>query len=663
MQSLLIAARALHFASVILLSGILAFAWLIAEPALRRAGLDEPDPDIAGLRRRFVRAVWTGLLLALVSGAAWLVGTASEMSGKPLADVFSQGIAATVLIHTRFGQDWLLRLILAALLGSCLYAKNSSGGRGGVVLRSAALAIALILLASLAWSGHGAATPGPAGNLHLAADILHLIAAGFWLGTLPGLVLLLAQAGRARDARWTATAGFAARRFSGVAVASVVVLLASGLVNTWFLAGSVPALVGTGYGRLLLAKLALFLVMLIFAAVNLFRLTPRLAESEPAVAATAGLRRNALFEATLGVGILAIVGVLGLLPPGLHTEPGWPFPFRIDFAALPNGSKILLAVAAVLLCGCAVGAVIAAAAGRYRRTAGFCGGAAIAVAAGWIASAPGLEPAYPTSFYAPARPYDAASVTAGAALYADNCALCHGADGKGDGPAAAGLPVRPANLTEPHLFSHNPGDLFWWVSHGAGHGAMPGFAAVMTPDQRWDVINFIRARAAGILARELGPAVASATYPVPDFAFEAGGKQQTLSGMLQQGPVLLVLFDRVVPVSRLRQLAADQPRLSAAGLRVVAVALAGAEVAGREDAGASPLLATVSPQVASTLALFRSTADGLETELLLDRGGNIRARWTAAPPQTVPDAGTLLADAKIITHSTASSKSHFGHAQ
>jgi putative copper resistance protein D len=47
--------------------------------------------------------------------------------------------------------------------------------------------------------------------------------------------------------------------------------------NTWFLAGSVPALIGTEYGRLLLSKVAIFLTMVVFGAVNLLRMTPHLA--------------------------------------------------------------------------------------------------------------------------------------------------------------------------------------------------------------------------------------------------------------------------------------------------------------------------------------------------------------------------------------------------
>src|SRR4029077_4975716 len=79
------------------------------------------------------------------------------------------------------------------------------------------------------------------------------------------------------------------------------------------------------------------------------------------------LRRNALIEATLGLAVLAIVGALGILPPGLHTEPGWPFPFRIDLARLTVGVTILLAILGLVFCVCPVPVAAAAAAGHYWR--------------------------------------------------------------------------------------------------------------------------------------------------------------------------------------------------------------------------------------------------------------------------------------------------------
>ncbi len=363
-----------------------------------------------------------------MSGAAWLVAVAAGMSGKPLSAALSQGAVAVVLTRTRFGEDWLLRFALAVLLGLCLLGQRR---RAGGALRWMALLLAAVMLASLAWAGHGAATPGPAGDLHLTADILHLLAAGLWLGTLPPLILLLAEARRTRDARWAAVARTATRRYSVLAVSSVTVLLAGGVVNTWFLAGTVPALVGTEYGRLLLAKIGLFIAMLLVAAVNLLRLTPRLAASTSRTRnvfwrTVARLQSNARIETALGLGVLAIVGALGTLPPGLHSEPGWPFPFRFDIDALTAGSQILLAVLAVAICVCGVGIAASAAAGRYRRSAFFAAGLALCLAGGWprcsrrssaptrpaITPPPSLTPLHPSSAAPPSTPRIARSATA-----------------------------------------------------------------------------------------------------------------------------------------------------------------------------------------------------------------------------------------------------------
>src|SRR5579884_3699774 len=337
MQGFLIAARALHFAATISLAGIFGFECLVAGPAFRRARAE----DSAELRRRLGLLAWASLPLALVSGAAWLVAVAAEMSGQPLGLVLSQGVALIVLTSTRFGTDWLLRLGLVVLIGLCLAVRRFRR-RLAEAARWASFGFALLLLASLACAGNSAATPGAPGDLHLAADILHLLGAGLWLGMLVPLALLLAEAQRIGDPRGRAVARVAVRRFSITALVSVPVLLVGGLVNTWFLAGTLPALVGTGYGRLLLGKIALFLAMLVIAAVNLLRLGPRLAgPAGPALSRTlAGLRRNALLETGLGLGVLALVGILGILPPGLHTEPGWPFPFRLELAALSSGAKI-----------------------------------------------------------------------------------------------------------------------------------------------------------------------------------------------------------------------------------------------------------------------------------------------------------------------------------
>jgi len=665
MEGVLIAARTLHFAAAIALTGVFAFDCLVASPALRLSGVAAASE--AGLRRRLGWLAWASLALAIGSGTAWLVAVAANMSGKPVGISLCRDVLPVVLTRTRFGEDWLLRLTLAGLLGCCLLARQGRRRAVGAI-GWVALLLAALMLVSLTWAGHGGATPGPPGDLHLLADILHLLGAGFWLGTLLPLALLLTEARQTGDTNWAAVVGTATRRYSILAMASVTVLLAGGLVNTWFLTGTVPALVGTEYGRLLLAKIGLFIAMLIVAAVNLLRLTPRLASADGGTRNVVRrtvfqLRRNSLIEASLGFCVLAIVGALGTLPPGLHTEPGWPLPFRVDLEVLTLQSVVFLAILGVFASGCAIAAVTAAAAGHYRRMTAFGSGLIVCVVLGWVPLRAAIEPAYPTSFYAPGEPYAAPSVVRGAALYAKNCALCHGTTGRGEGPVAAGLPVRPADLTAPHLFAHTEGDLFWWVSEGTDNGVMPGFADVMSVNARWDVINFIRARAAAVLARGIGPEVTTAAaLEVPDFAFERAGKQQTLEDALKRGPVLLVLFAAPTPVARLAQLAAEQRRLSTAGLDVLAVEIGPSARQPTESGAPLSFVVDVSADVTSTLALYGPPEDRGETDLMLDRAGNVRARWTRGGRDGLPDADTLVAVADGVARFAIAPQSHTGHA-
>jgi putative copper resistance protein D len=661
MDLFLIAARAVHFAATISLAGVFVFECFIAAPVSARAGDRNAVP--ARLGRHLVRLAVISLALLLVSGAAWLLAIASNMSGQPLAAALLDGAWLIVLTQTRFGEAWLVRVGFAAAIAICVVIGRRRGW--AVTARWAALLFALPLLAGIAWAGHGAATPGAAGDLHLAGDILHLLGAGGWLGTLLPFTLLLIEARRDGDAPSLASAGRAARRFSVLAFVSVALLLFGGFVNTWFLAGTVPALIGTGYGRLLLAKITLFLATLVIAAVNLLRLSPRVAAAGRGAGARVlvWMRRNALAEAALGLAVLAIVAALGTLPPGLHAEPGWPFPYRVEFAGLSLAVKVAFALSLAAGGAAAVATVALAAAGRYRTMAACIATGIVAAGVLWLLLRPALEPAYPTSFYAPAEPYSAPSIIAGAAVYTANCALCHGASGKGDGPAAAGLPVHPANLTEAHLLAHTPGDLFWWVGNGKGNGAMPGFAATLTPADRWDVINFVRARAAAVLSHDIDATLSGrAVAQVPDFAFEEGGTQHTLNGLLRNGPVLLILTDEAPPGGRLTALAAVGHTLTEADLTIVALETASAVDEASRPNLTAPLFATAASAIAPILASFRSPGDGGETELLLDRGGFVRARWTAVNGN-LPDAARLADFAKTLARLPVAAPSHPGHSE
>jgi putative copper resistance protein D len=226
-----------------------------------------------------------------------------------------------VLFETDFGRVWLIRSALIALLAVAMYPSYFVGGLPSPWRRGVAPLSAAALVGGLAFAGHAAAGTGVESFIQQGADVLHLLAAAAWVGALVPLAVLLGAAASFRGESSLALARAATLRFSTLGIASVATVLASGIVNTWELAGSVPALIGTDYGRLLLVKVALFVVMVSVAAVNRLRLTPRLIQDRDDFArqnALRQLRNNSLIEAGIGAVILLIVGALGTLPPGLQ---------------------------------------------------------------------------------------------------------------------------------------------------------------------------------------------------------------------------------------------------------------------------------------------------------------------------------------------------------
>jgi mono/diheme cytochrome c family protein len=90
-------------------------------------------------------------------------------------------------------------------------------------------------------------------------------------------------------------------------------------------------------------------------------------------------------------------------------------------------------------------------------------------------------------------PADAASLEAGRLLYQQDCLACHGSQGKGDGPAGLALNPHPADLTQHTVPGvHTDGQLYLWITNGYPGSAMPAFSKILTDEQRWHLVNFIR---------------------------------------------------------------------------------------------------------------------------------------------------------------------------
>ena len=273
------------YADLLLLFGVALFALYSVNAPLRFR------PLLRGL----------ALLGALLSVAGLLLMT-SAMSGETeLAALWPH--LQMMLLETDVGLAWALRMIalIVVLIQPGKWLASTAGA---------------VVLSSLAWSGHGAMDEGSLRVWHFLSDILHLLAAGAWLGGMLALVLL--ARGRVDEARIRLLAE-AVKRFEWVGATIVLTLSVSGVVNYLFIVGPRldDVLLGT-YGVLLAIKVVLFAGMLVLAALNRFHLGPALARSlrdgQHVIAANA-LRRSVLLELGMALLIVALVAWLGTLSP------------------------------------------------------------------------------------------------------------------------------------------------------------------------------------------------------------------------------------------------------------------------------------------------------------------------------------------------------------
>jgi len=157
----------------------------------------------------------------------------------------------TVVNETTFGSVWMARMVLA-VIPTVIAARPFRKATAGRDLITACLAA--VLLASLAGTGHAQIEEGWTGLVHVGADAAHLLAAGAWLGGLVPLGFILLNYS-IRGGEPIVDVDRILLRFSSMGYVAVATLVASGLINSWFLVGSVSSLLTTLYGQILLAKL------------------------------------------------------------------------------------------------------------------------------------------------------------------------------------------------------------------------------------------------------------------------------------------------------------------------------------------------------------------------------------------------------------------------
>ncbi len=661
MSPLGVTLRALSTGAGLLMVGILTMS-LLAGPC--------DKPTARRWQARLARSSGWLAVLVLLSGVAALGWQVTVVTGR--VDAITSGAAWLRLLGaTQYGTVWLLRHAILLLLAALVLLRESDAARPDWLAWRIEAGLLAAMGASLAaWAGHAVGV-NPGRALPALVDAAHIVGAGAWLGALPALALLLRSASTEEGADGRPYAVIAAHRFSFWALFVMAVIVGTGVWNAWNEVGGVPGLVGTPYGRLVLLKTALLLPVLALAAWNRRSLLPRLGGDgatvgRPAMRSLAGF---VAVEAVVGAALVVVAAALALTPPGAHTTPTWPFSFRVapevtwNFPGVKSrvfiGGQLALVGVLALIAGCLVK--------RWRAL--LLAGAGVLLVAGAQEGLPPLAvDAYPTTYLRPAVPYNAASVAHGLSLYRTHCAVCHGPTGRGDGPDAAGLPQRAADLTAPHTNDHTAGDMFWWLTHGLGVG-MPGFAGALSPDDRWDLINFIRALSAGEAARSLTD-IDDPERPrltAPDFTFATGPAQTSLKDYRGRQPVLLVFFTLPSSRGRLAQISEAYNDLRSLNAAVIAVPMGGEEKILSRIGVSPPILFPVATDgaadIVSTYALFRRTRapEGAlpdppvpsHMEFLIDRSGYLRARWI--PGGTTPgwsDIKVLLAEIHALNQET-----------
>jgi putative copper resistance protein D len=254
------------------------------------------------------RTIRFAAYLAFISALGWVLSSLATILGG-LRGIFDLDALEEFFLETSFGPIWILRLALLLVLVLAIPAGQPTRPR-----RTFLTCLSGAALASQAWLGHAAMSTGRELVAELISYMAHVLAAGAWIGGLLPLGRLLASRGSAQDHAGLKECRVALRSFSNLGIILVSLILASGLANSAFRLNSAHDLFATNYGWAILAKVSLFFLMLIAAAVNRWLLMPGIENGEHEAMIPA-LRRNILIEQSLAVLVLGVAAILGTLPP------------------------------------------------------------------------------------------------------------------------------------------------------------------------------------------------------------------------------------------------------------------------------------------------------------------------------------------------------------
>ena len=267
-------------------------AMLIGAPLQALTQRRGAPPDRRRVVERQTALLLLGAGLLALAGQVGLLGTQILiLGGDSLLAGFGEVFGAG-----QWGALWIARTValVVALILADQASSSEAGGRRHVI-GSAGVGVAGVAMAvTISLGSHAAALIDVAPAL--AADLIHLLAVGAWVGGLPVLLLVVWESRRTRSEDGAAAdLTEVAARFSAVATVAVGLIVVTGTYSAWLQVLELSRLWTTDYGALLLVKLGLVAPLLLLGAVNLGWTRPRLAVAGTVgaeCAAVAGGRRD-----------------------------------------------------------------------------------------------------------------------------------------------------------------------------------------------------------------------------------------------------------------------------------------------------------------------------------------------------------------------------------
>lgn len=342
------AARVIDYASIALMLGglvFLALAWL---PGLAAVASGEPAWQAAS--RAFSTRLQQLLLVAVVLGfVASVLGFLLQGATAAGVSLWSslKGAILESTLESRFGKVWGARaldwLLLGALLAGARVARRSPIpvlrpvplGADGLALAPAPPRWALGLVGVA--SAYLALTPALSGHASVQSpvwaffpsDALHVLAVSVWVGGIATLLFVLPAATRQLEpSERTRLLLAALGRFSPVALAGVIVIALTGVLQAYIDVRSIHGLLHTTYGALIIVKTGLLLTLICLGWINRERVLPALRRIVGATASPGGVgvlaRRTMRGESLLMLCVFGVTAALITYTPPIDAASG-PF--------------------------------------------------------------------------------------------------------------------------------------------------------------------------------------------------------------------------------------------------------------------------------------------------------------------------------------------------